>query len=134
MTDIRNLLSRHVSDVEGLPVEWGVNDCTMWAVEWFERVKGYELDLAPYASREEAYELIDNAGGLNELWGSALVGHLERRYVDPQFGDVGVIRSRLFGQVGGIFGDDGVFFWRSDKGTALLRPRPSTIISVWAID
>lgn len=134
MTDIRNLLSRHVSEVEGLPVEWGVNDCTMWAAEWFERVKGYGLDLAPYASRQEAHELIDNAGGLDALWGHALAGHLERRYVDPQLGDVGVIQSRLFGQVGGIFGDDGIFFWRSDKGTALLRPRPSTIISVWAID
>lgn len=122
-----------IDELEGKPVEWGVNDCTMFAARWFERVHGCALDLAPYDSEATARALIAEAGTLADLWTAALDGHLPEQYGEPEFGDVGVIESRLFGQVGGVFGDDGVFFWRAEKGTALLRPRPKTIVKVWAI-
>ena len=122
-----------IEELEGKPAEWGVNDCTMWAATWFQRVHGRRLPLAAYGSEDEARRLIAEAGTLADLWAKALDGHLLERYGEPEFGDVGVITSRLFGQVGGIFGDDGMFFWRSARGTALLRPRRDTIIKVWAI-
>lgn len=131
--DLRASLGAHVEAVERKPVVWGVNDCTMWTAGWFERVRGYALDLDTYSSKDEAMALVEEAGSLADLWSDALAGNLEEQFGEPEFGDVGVIRSRLFGQVGGIFGDDGVFFWRADRGTALLRPRKNTIVKVWAI-
>lgn len=131
--NLRALLRQHVEGSEGKPVTWGEDDCTMWAARWFERVRGRRLSLAAYASRDAALALIAKSGSLAALWSDALDGRLLERYGEPEFGDVGVIDSRLFGQVGGIFGDDGTFFWRSDRGTALLRPRQSTLIKVWAI-
>jgi hypothetical protein len=137
MIDARDLLRvplhEHVASVEDKPVEWGADDCTMWAAGWFRRVKGRALDLEPYGSRDEALALIEGAGDLATLWTAALDGHLAEQYGEPEFGDVGVIASRMFGQVGGIFGDDGVFFWRAERGTALLRPRTSTIVKIWTI-
>lgn len=130
---LRARLREHVHAAEGRPVTWGDDDCTMWAAHWFKRVHGVRLNLAVYSSREEAHALIAKAGSLVSLWSSALDGRLFERYGEPELGDVGVIESRLFGQVGGIFGDDGTFFWRSERGTALLRPRPTTIIKAWAI-
>lgn len=130
---LRTHLRDHVHASEGKAVTWGADDCTMWAANWFERVHARRLELAAYSSRDEAHALIARAGSLVALWSSALDGRLLERYGEPEFGDVGVIETRHVGQVGGIFGDDGTFFWRSERGTALLRPRQSTIIKVWAI-
>lgn len=133
MTDLRDLLQRHVDFVEKKPVDWGETDCTMWPARWVEAVKGIRLDLPPYSSEGQARALIAEAGSLADLWTGALNGVLAERYGEPEFGDVGVIVSRLYGQFGGIFGDDRIFFWRSVCGTGLLRPRRSTIVKVWAL-
>lgn len=129
--ELREALAAHIEAVEGVPVEWGATDCTMWPARWWARCGRTIKPLPVYSSEAEAREHIERAGSLEALWSWALEC-VPERYGDPAFGDVGIIASHRFGQVGGIFGDDGTFFWRASKGVALLRPRAKTIIRIWA--
>jgi hypothetical protein len=88
-----------------------------------------------WKSRDEALSLISAAGSLEALWSPALEDYgLRERYGDPQPGDVGIIKTHVFPQIGGIFLAHGLFAWRAEPhGARLLHPRPRTIIKVWAV-
>lgn len=117
------------------PTVWGESDCTAWARRWVEGVHGRRMDLPKWSSREEALAYIAEAGSLEALWSPAIENYgLRERYSDPQAGDVGIIQTHLFPQIGGIFLAHGLFAWRAEPhGARLLRPRPRTIVKVWAV-
>jgi hypothetical protein len=117
------------------PMVWGESDCTAWARGWVESVIGRRMPLPGWRSREEAQRHIGKAGSLVALWSEALDAFgLAEQFQDPQPGDVGIIDTHLAGQIGGIFLNHGIFAWRAEPmGVRLIRPRPRTIVKVWAI-
>lgn len=119
------------SSIIGKPVVWGVDDCSAWAAGWYHLKTGNKPSLPEYSSKDEAHKLIEQAGGLVTLWGRALVGFGIERFGPAQSGDVGIIDTRKFGPVGGIFGAGGVFYLRSEDGYSMLSPRQKTILRVW---
>ncbi|TWF53271.1 DUF6950 family protein [Neorhizobium alkalisoli] len=117
------------------PTIWGESDCTAWARAWVESVRGRRMALPAWRSREEAQAHIAKAGSLAALWSGALSKYgLHERFDEPQAGDVGIIDTHFAGQIGGIFLNHGIFAWRAEPtGARLLRPRPRTIVKVWAV-
>lgn len=118
-----------------LPTVWGKSDCTAWAREWVESVTGRRMRLPAWNSRREALVHIGRAGSLADLWSKALDEFgLVEQIREPQPGDVGIIDTHAAGQIGGIFLNHGIFAWRAEPACArLIRPRPRTIVKVWAI-
>ena len=112
---------------------WGVSDCSMWAAGWVGQVCGRAVCLPQWASREEAHALIRDAGSLDALWCEALLSYRGVRETGvPDHGDVGIIHTGRFGQVGGIFLHGGYFAWRVEPaGVLFLMPRE--IVRVWSI-
>ncbi|WP_315920452.1 DUF6950 family protein [Mesorhizobium sp. SP-1A] len=132
--DLAAMLQAHIEAVEGKPVVWGESDCTSWAASWVEKVTGDKPPfLAGYSSLEQAHALIDEAGGLDVLWGRSLstIGIFSKPDYAAALGDIGIVDTASFGPVGVIFAQDGVALWRADNGTALLRPRSRNIVKVW---
>lgn len=125
------MIKDHIDIILDKPIEWGVDDCTAWPAAWFEKQTGLTLDLEPYNTRKEAQVIIDKTGSLVNLWSNALENKAIEQYGSPEIGDVGIIETEQFGQVGGIFGEHGLFFWRTIKGVAILKPRTSTIVKIW---
>lgn len=126
-------LQAFVEAAEGQPVVWGADDCTSWCAAWVKEATGFDVPmLAEYGSLQEAHQRIDEAGGLDVLWTEALarVGIYSTPY-DPVLGDVGIVRTAQFGNVGVIFAADGIALWRAETGTGLLRPRRRNIVKVW---
>jgi hypothetical protein len=117
------------------PMVWGDSDCTAWARAWVESVTGRRIRLPKWSSRDEAVDRIEKAGSLEALWSGALDAYgLPEQLREPQPGDVGIIDTHLAGQIGGIFLNHGIFAWRAEPaGVRLIRPRPRTIVKVWAI-
>lgn len=116
---------------EGVPVTWGVDDCSMFVARWVERETGLPLPLPSYGSRDEAHTLIAEAGSLAALWGNlaAEVGIHETGA--PELGDVGVIDTSRFGQVGVIWLANGACYWRESKGVTLFQPR--CYVKAWRV-
>lgn len=134
MTDLAAMLTAHVESAHEDPVVWGVSDCTMYCAQWFEMITGKRLDLAPYASRDEALALIANSGGLVSLWSEALgKAGFYPHHGDPEFGDVGIVDMGRWGHVGMIFAHGGIGAWRADPGVKWCSPRQKHILKVWSI-
>ena len=121
-------LDEYIQEYEDKPCIWGEDDCTAWAAHWVERNHGVNLTLPKYSSRQEANELIHNAGSLISLWQDALCGIL-RMKGEPEHGDVGIIETQSFGQVGVIFTHGGYAAWRSLNSVSFITPRD--IKGVW---
>lgn len=138
-TELAEPLRAHIDAAQESESVWGVSDCSKWAASWVEqRHPGRKIGLPLWSSREEAYQLIEAAGSLERLWSDALVGsdieHDIRLFETgrPQLGDVGIIDTGRYGQVGGIFLHGEYFAWRAEKGVAFLVPR--TIVKAWSIE
>lgn len=138
-TELAEPLRAHIDAAQECESVWGVSDCSKWAAAWVEQIHpGRSIALPRWSSREDAYRLIDAAGSLERLWSEALAGFdLERdiRLFEtgrPQLGDVGIIDTGRYGQVGGIFLHGEYFAWRAEKGVAFLVPR--TIVKAWSIE
>ncbi|MCF6371042.1 hypothetical protein [Rhizobium halophilum] len=96
-------------------------------------MRGVTLAIPTWESRDEAHALMEQAGSLVALWDQVLDGHLFETGA-PDVGDVGVIKSHLHGEAGGIFLDGGYFAWRAEpQGYRILHPRQNTILKAWAI-
>ncbi|WLR92184.1 DUF6950 family protein [Shinella zoogloeoides] len=114
------------------PMAWGISDCSRWAAGWVALVHGRPVDLPRWTSREEAHGLIREAGSLAALWADALFAFGLDEAGVPDAGDVGIIDTGRFGQVGGIFLSGGYFAWRAEpRGILILLPR--SIVRVWSI-
>lgn len=128
------LLKAFIEGFHGKPVTFGVDDCAPFAALWIEYATGRKVHLPAYDSREGGQELIRRAGGLVEVCEPCLAeSDVFERFGVPRLGDVGVLRTSQFGDVGGVFGAGGCFFWRHAEGTAVLCPRQRYVLKVWAL-
>jgi len=128
---MREKLLAFLEQFEGRPTVWGKDDCSASAAMWL-RENGIDVRLPAYSSREEAHALIEQAGGLVHLWDDALSGtDVRERYDRPELGDIAIIDTRTFGQVGVICGSGGICWWRKNEGGFWLAPR--YFVKVWAI-
>lgn len=124
-------LLEFLSAYEGVPVTWGVDDCSAVFAKWLA-IRGVRVALPSYVSREGAHAIIAECGGLVETWEAILGGRLNERHDAPELGDIAVIDSRLHGPVGVICGAGGIAAWRKeDSGFFWLAPR--RFIKVWAV-
>lgn len=116
------------------PVEWGVSDCSAWPALWVEEITGRKLALPAYDTREDAYRLMDEAGGLVALWRAALAdtGAMEFAAVEAvELGDVGVMDTRGFGPVGVIFAAPHLAYWKAETGILPIQPRH--LLAAWHV-
>ena len=110
-------LKTFVSTFAAGPVVWGKDDCSAAPTEWLRQECGIDVALPRYRSREEAQAVVASFGGLSEAWRSlAIENGLNVRYGEPELGDIGVIDTRLYGEVGGILASGRVFLVRKDSG------------------
>lgn len=116
---------------EGLEVTWGKDDCSMFVARWVEQETGQPLVLPSYASREEAYARIAEAGSLAALWADIANEAGIPETGSPVLGDVAVIETARFGQVGVICLENGVCLWRETKGVTIFPPRQ--IVAAWRV-
>jgi hypothetical protein len=115
-------------------VQWGADDCSMLCAQWIADETGREIDWPAYDSREEAHALIDAAGGLVNVWEPCVRAlALEVRFDLPEIGDVGIIATHTFGDVGVIFLHGGAAMWRADRGIRVIAPRRHTIVRAWRV-
>ena len=136
MTPRAKALAAECAALECEPVVWGQSDCSTWPARWVADITERDVTYPAYASREQADEAIAAAGGLDALWRmvAAEVGlaAIALPAEEPELGDIGLVRTRAFGVVGGVFGR-GVFFWRADPGVRALTIRPSTLVAAWRV-
>ncbi|WP_037448969.1 DUF6950 family protein [Sinorhizobium fredii] len=130
-TDLAEPLRTFLEAAQESECVWGVSDCTRWAADWVEQVYDRSLDLPRWSSREEAYRRIAKAGSLERLWSERLAVFGIFETGRPQLGDVGIIDTGRYGQVGGIFLHGEYFAWRAETGVAFLVPR--LIVKAWSI-
>jgi hypothetical protein len=108
---------------------WGVDDCSSWAAKWIEVSRGVSLDLPQYQSRDEALELKAQKGGLVKLWDDVLGRAGIYPKGKPVKGDVAVIETCRYGQVGVICLEGGYAAWRAERGVSFISPRK--LVAVW---
>ncbi len=132
-TEFAEPLRSFLDEAQASESVWGVSDCSKWAATWVAQVRpDQQIDLPHWSSREEAMQLIEQAGSLERLWSDALAATRLFETGRPQLGDVGIIDTGRYGQVGGIFLHGEYFAWRAEKGVAFLIPR--TIVKAWSIE
>ncbi|MEY9196643.1 hypothetical protein ABIA16_001759 [Sinorhizobium fredii] len=131
MTDLAEPLRAFLEAAQGSESVWGVSDCSKWAAAWVEQLHGRKIALPRWKSRDEAHRLITKAGSLERLWSDALAKFGLFETGAPQLGDVGVIDTGRYGQVGGIFLHGEYFAWRAEAGVVFLIPR--TIVKAWSV-
>lgn len=137
MTDIASRAMAFVQQLHRTPFIWGESDCTAWPAAWIEAEHGRPVARPYWHSEAEAMRLIAEAGSLDALWCDVLSGFGLRRgeaWETPEIGDVGIIDTRLAGQVGGMFLNHGNFIWRGDPfGTRMIHARRHTIVAFWKV-
>lgn len=99
------------------PFEWGASDCTSVPVEWINEECGTNIRMPEYHDRESAHAIIASYGGLANAWASMASQHgVRERFGEPELGDVAVIDTRLYGQIGGIVASHRVLYVRLENG------------------
>lgn len=128
------MLREFVGQLENRPVTWGRDDCCAFPARWIEKCTGVEPPFPTYDTEDEARMLIAQAGGLHSMWSEVAhkIGFLSCPY-EPKLGDVGLVFTRACGVVGGVFGTNGVFMWRSEPGVRMLPWRPRAIVAMWDV-
>lgn len=126
-------LKAECARVDGVPVTWGVDDCSTWPAQWVASETGVELDWPSFDSEETAKSVIDGAGGLREAWQS--VAHQAEliKTRDPEVGDVGIVEHPSIGQFGVIFLHGGAAVWRAGTGVRFLPVRRKVIFAAWEV-
>lgn len=109
---------------------WGVDECTAAPAQWV-REEGHAFELPVYGNREEAQAIVDRYGSLAATW-DALLG-LPLRAGDPELGDVAVIDTRRYGQIGGICALGRILIIRRDAGGWAWFGPVRAFVNVWAL-
>lgn len=109
---------------------WGVDDCTQWAANWVEKETGVIIPRIKYSSKIEALQLIKDAGSLYDIWDNALPFF---QTSNPNSGDVCIVKTLRFGDIGAIWTRFGMVAWRAEKGYVLLEGREKVIVASWQI-
>lgn len=126
-------LDTFLCETQNKQMVWGVDDCTMQAHKWVEYATGVNIPSIKYSSQEEAYRLIAQKGGLDQIWYEAMRDHFSLSYSDiPEYGDVGIIELST-NLVGCIFAGGGVSVLRTETGWRFLSARPKYIKQVWSL-
>ena len=114
-------LRAYVQEIRGKPAQWGVDDCSLWVAQWVANETSREFDWPDYSSEEEARRIIDEAGGLVNVWDRVTreAGLMPIHVDKPTIGDVGIIETSK-GHVGGIFTFGGGICVRTLDGAAVL--------------
>lgn len=107
---LRAFLERY----QGKPVTWGIDDCSACPALWVAEETGWKVDYPSYSSEAEGLALKARHGGLVPIWDERIGEHLVERFDDPQPGDVGIIDTRLWGQIGGIILAGGIIALRKE--------------------
>ena len=98
------------------PITWGVDDCSAAPVAWLNQECGLDIRRPVYNDRDGAHRIIGSYGELAETWSAlATENGISERYDDPELGDIAVIDTRLYGQIGGICADNGVLLIRVER-------------------
>lgn len=128
-------LKAAIAELGDRPATFGIDDCSTWPAQWAVDISGREIDWPAYDSREVANALIAQAGSLEAVWSPILrrAGFSQTDGEEPGVGDIGIIKTRHHGDVGGIFAFGRTFCWRAEKGVRLLGPRRHTIIMTWRV-
>lgn len=107
-------LERH----EGSGVVWGDTDCSAMPHKWLATL-GFDVELPVYHSREEAHAIVEEHGSLVATWDWCLSLSREppvERAGSPMLGDIAVIDTRLYRQIGGILAAGNILIVRKDDG------------------
>lgn len=143
-------LRAYVEAVKGKPMQWGVDDCSLWVAQWVADETGRTFDWPVYSTEEEARQIIDAHSGLVHVWDAVAkeAGMTPFFGEAPSVGDVGIIETRR-GQVGGIFTHGGGICVRTVDGVAVLGvvgrsfpvrsengewERRPVVVKVWALN
>ena len=95
---------------------WGRSDCSATPVRWARRL-GHDVRLPTYGSRDEGHAIVARHGSLVAAWDHFLAGTaIVERLGEPELGDVAVVDTRLYGQVGGILANARILAIRRDEG------------------
>jgi hypothetical protein len=121
---------------KGKPVEWGVDDCSMFAAQWAADRLGRSFDFPLYESEAEAHALIAEYGELVDVWRNvASMNGLRAVDAMRQAGDIGVINTFSVGQIGCVFLKYGaVAMLRTVEGVRLMPVRDRDIMGAWRVD
>lgn len=101
---MRDDLLAFIEEIAAEPAQWHVNDCSAAPARWLRR-RGFDIALPAYGSQEEARAVIARHGDLVATWDHFIRGCLPMRdqHVEgARMGDIAVIDTRLWGQIGGI--------------------------------
>lgn len=129
---MRDRLAEFLRAASEEPVEWGWNDCTATPCRWL-RENGHNVRMPAYASRDQAHAIIRMRGDLVATWDSALApARIYERMGAPQLGDVAIIDTRIYGQIGGILADGGILVIRKDDGGFHWFGPVRRFLKVWA--
>lgn len=128
---MKEKLSAFLAGFDGKAVVWGKDDCSACPHLWLGE-NGIHAHLPAYSSRDEAHALIEQAGGLVNVWDQCLAGTgVGERYGAPELGDIAVIDTRRLGPIGVICAAGGVCCWRKEGGFFWIAPR--SFLKVWAV-
>lgn len=127
------ILAEFLDEMDGQPVKWGKTDCSATPHRWLARL-GIVADLPAYRSREEAHAIIAKHGDLLATWDWCLRDTvLGERIGAPQLGDIAVIDTRLYRQIGGIVASGGILIVRKDDGQFQWFGPVRRFAKVWAV-
>lgn len=128
-------LQNYCAAYDGVTMTWGKDDCSTWPAQWVEKRLEVSIPLPPYESEDGAHEIIEAAGGLENVWGPILAsfGVAEAHDGVPEIGDIGVVRLNDGRHVGCIFAHGGVACFRTERGVRMFGVRPKAIVAVWRI-
>lgn len=113
------------------PIEWGVDDCSMWPALWVQSELGVVLDTPDVSGRQEAFRHLKRSGGIDPVWDAILdKAGIQQGYGDPCLGDVGLIETRATGTIGAIFAINSAVV-RADVGFSYLPLR--AVLKFWTV-
>jgi hypothetical protein len=128
--------------VAGKPVDWGIDDCSAWVLQWVVNETRQEVDWPAYSTRAEAEAKIADEGGLEAIWTRMArdLRLIECHEEAIPVGSVGLLNVETWGgPVGVIFAHGNVVCWRHEQGVRVFGVRRwasagrATIVKVWTV-
>lgn len=128
--DLIERLRAHVAGAQGIPVI-AKDDCGPWVASWIEQETQKRVNFPVYRTKEEAYALAEQAGGLVNLIVPLMASIPLWETKSPLAGDVGVVRLSDRDTCGIFCGNDFIAIRGENRGVFYLRPK--TILKAWSL-
>lgn len=133
MADLSEKLSAFLRAIADEQVVWGRSDCSAVPQRWLIE-NSIAAELPVYHSRDEAHAIIARHGSLVATWDWCLRGDpLPERHAAPRLGDIAVVDTRLYGQIGGVIAEGGILVIRRDDGGFHWFGPVRRFEKVWAV-